>query len=61
MVALTYNTSRCKIASQQEAAVEHRELGSVLCALEGWDGVRQRREAQEGGDIRLLMLIHVVV
>ena len=32
------------------AAVEHRELSSVLCdGLEGWDG-GGGREVQEGGD-----------
>ena len=41
----------CKIDGQWEAAVEHRELSSVLCGdLEGWD-LRAGREVQEGGDI----------
>ena len=33
------HTTMCKIDSQWEAAIKHRELSSVLCDdLEGWDG-----------------------
>ena len=42
----------CKIDSQQEFAVCLRELKQGLCInLEGWDGERDRREVQKGGDI----------
>ena len=35
-----------------EVAVQHRELSLVLCDnLEGWDGVEDGREVQEGKDI----------
>ena len=39
-VALTHiYTTMCRIASKQEAVVEHRGLSSALCDdLEGWDG-----------------------
>ena len=44
----------CKIDSQWEFAVWHRELNPVLCNnLEGWDGVGDRREVQEGGGIQV--------
>ena len=34
------------------AAVQHRELSSVLCDdLEGWGGRKARRETQEAKDI----------
>ena len=47
----------CNADSQQETAVEHRELSSVLCDdLEGWDqgaggAGGSGREAQEGEGI----------
>ena len=32
-------TAMCKTDSQWEAAVQHREISSVLCGdLDGWDG-----------------------
>ena len=38
-------TTMCKIASEWEAAAQHRELSSALCDdLEGWDA-----EAGGGG------------
>ena len=41
----------CKIDSQWEFAVWHRGLNPVFCDnLEGWDGVGDEREVQEGGD-----------
>ena len=41
----------CKIDSQWEPAVYHRELSSMLCDdLRGWDG-GDGRKVQEGGDI----------
>ena len=41
----------CKIDSEWEPAVQHRELSSVLCDdLDRWDG-GDGREVQEGGDI----------
>ena len=34
----------------------HREFKAVLCdSLEGWDGVRGGRKAQEGGGMCILM------
>ena len=51
----TYNTI-CKIDSQQEFALCLRELKEGLCInLEGWDGERDGREAQEGGDMCIPM------
>ena len=51
----------CKIDSQWEAAVQHRDLRDlnlVLCDhLEGWDGGWTGREAQEGH----IQLAHIVV
>ena len=42
----------CKIDSQQEFAVWLRKLKQGLCInLEGWDGKRDGREVQNGGDI----------
>ena len=42
----------CKIDSQWEFAVCLRKLKQRLCInLEGWDGSRDGREVQEGGDI----------
>ena len=47
-----YTTTICKIDSQWEFAAWLRELRSGLCNnLEGWDGVRCKREVQEQGDI----------
>ena len=41
----------CKIGSQWEFAVWLRELKLGLCDnLEGWEGEREGREVQEGGD-----------
>ena len=41
----------CKIDSQQEFAVCLRKLKQGLCInLEGWDGERDGREVQKGGD-----------
>ena len=42
----------CKIDSQQGFAMCLRKLKQDLCInLEGWDGERDGREVQEGGDI----------
>ena len=42
----------CKIHSQPEIAVWLRKLKQGLCInLEGWDGERDGREVQKGGDI----------
>ena len=42
----------CKIDSQWEFAVWLRKLKQGLCInLEGWDGERDGREVQKGGDI----------
>ena len=42
----------CKIDSQREFAVWPRKLKQGLCInLEGWNGERDRREVQKGGDI----------
>ena len=52
-VALKH-TSRtmCKMDSQWEFAVWHRELNLVPCDnLEGWDGMGGGREVQKRGDI----------
>ena len=41
-----------KIDSQREFAVWLRKLKQGLCVnLEGWDGERDGREVQKGGDI----------
>ena len=46
------NTAIYKIDSQWEFAVWLRELKQGLCDnLEGWDGERDGREIQEGGDM----------
>ena len=46
----------CKIDSQHEFAVWLRKLKQGLCInLEGWDGVGDGREVQEGGDICISM------
>ena len=55
-------STRCKIDSQWEAAVQHREISSVLCDhLEGWDR-EGGMETQEGGDMGIyVQLIHFVI
>ena len=46
----------CKTDSQWEFAVWLRKLKQVLCInLEGWDGVADWREVQDGGDICIPM------
>ena len=51
----TYNTI-CKIESQWEFAEWLRELKQGLCNnLEGWDGVEDGREVQEGRKIGVPM------
>ena len=46
----TYITM-CKIDSQREFAVWLRKLKQGLCInLEGWNGEREGREVQKGGD-----------
>ena len=46
----------CNIDSQQEFAVWLRELKQGLWInLEGWNGERDGREVQKGGDIYILM------
>ena len=50
------NITMFKIDSQQEFAVWLRKLKQGLCFnLEEWDGVGDRREFQEGGDICIPM------
>ena len=51
----TYIT-KCKIDSQQEFVVWLRKFKQELCInLEEWDGERDGREVQEGGDIYIPM------
>ena len=51
----TYITT-CKIDSQREFALWFRKLKQGLCInLEGWDGVGDGREVQNGGDICIPM------
>ena len=46
----------CKIYSQQEFTVWLRKLKQGLCInLMGWDGQRDGREVQNGGDICIPM------
>ena len=46
------DVSICKIDSQQEFVVWLRKLKQGLCInLEGWDGERDGKEFQKGGDI----------
>ena len=46
----------CEIDSQQELALWFRKLKQGLCInLEGWNGERDRREVQKGGDICIPM------
>ena len=58
----TYIT-KCKIDSQQEFVVWLRKFKQELCInLEGWDGERDGRIVQEGGDLYIyLWLSHVEV
>ena len=50
----------CKIDSQWEFAVWLRKLKKGLCiSLEVWNGERDGREVQEGGDKCNLWLVHV--
>ena len=57
--------SYCKKVLQQEhwgTCISHRELNPVLCDnLEGWDGVGDGSEVQEGGDYVYLWLTHVAL
>ena len=47
----------CKIDSQWEFALRLRKLKQGLCIyLEGWDGKRDGREFQKGGDICIPMV-----
>ena len=42
----------CKIYSQWEVALQHRELNLVLChSLEVWHGIRGESDIQEGGAV----------
>ena len=51
----------CKIDGYWEAAVQHRELSSVVCDdPEGWDGVVGGRSKREGIYV-YIQLIHTVV
>ena len=51
-------TAICKTDSKWEAAIQHRELSSVLCDdIEGWVGGRLKRE----GIYVYIWLIHVAV
>ena len=46
----------CKIDNQQEFAVWLRKFKPGLCInLEGWDGAREGREVQKGGDMCIPM------
>ena len=46
----------CKIDSQRKFAVRLRNLKQGLCTnLEGWDGERDGKEVQKGGDICIPM------
>ena len=46
------NITICKIDSQGEFAVSLRKFKQGLCInLEGWDGEREGREFQKGGDV----------
>ena len=51
-----YWSTICKIDSQWELAVCLRKLRQRLCiSVEGWDGERDGREVQKGGDICIPM------
>ena len=57
----TYTTI-CKIESQWEFAVWLRKLKQGLCInLEEWNGEDDGRQVQKGGNICILMMIHVEV
>ena len=46
----------CKIDSQREFAMWLRKLKQWLCInVEGWDGERDGRQVQKGGDICISM------
>ena len=45
----------CKIDGQWEFSVWLRKLKQGLCINLGWDGVRDGREVQNGGDICIPM------
>ena len=46
----------CKIDSWWEFAVCLRKINQGLCInLEGWDGERDRRKVQKGGDVCMPM------
>ena len=46
----------CKIDSQRKFAVRLRNLKQGLCTnLEGWNGERDGKEVQKGGDICIPM------
>ena len=52
----------CKIDGQWEAAVEHRELSSVLCDdLERWDGSGVGGRLKRKGPCVYIWLIYVAV
>ena len=52
----------CNTDRQQEFAIWLRKLKQGLCInLEGWDREGDGREAQKGGDICYLWLMHVEV
>lgn len=52
-VALASTHYHMQVASQWEDTVQHRELGSWLCDLEGWEG-GVGKEAQEGMGMYIL-------
>ena len=55
------HTTMCKIDSQWEPAVQHRELSSLLCDdLDGWDGGGGGRSKREGIQV-YIQLIHFIV
>ena len=55
-------TTVCKIDSQWEFAVCLKEIKPGLCDnLEGWEGVGDEKEVQEGGTYKYLRLIHIAV
>ena len=54
-------TAMCEKDSSWEAAIQHRELSSVLCDdLEGWDEGVGGRLKREGMDV-YIQLSHTVV
>ena len=61
-VAWKYIYYHIKTDSQWESSVCHRELNPEICDnLEGWGGMGEGMEVQEGGDILYLWLIHIDV